>query len=172
MRADSHAEAPDEVVMLTLRRDTSTPEAILGVLEINGKRLHTIERPWVPDPECPAGRPFYSCVPAGVYRVEPFKMPSGEKAYVISNPVAGVHALPFQIPKPQRDKLRSRITIRAANYAFEAVDAIGLGMERTKTSVGWKLERSLDAMNVARTVINQTLDLTLVIEDAGGASPG
>jgi hypothetical protein len=94
-------------------------------------------------------------------------MPSGEKAYVISNPVAGVHALPFQIPKTQREILRSRVTIRAANYAFEAIDAIGVGMERTKTSVGWKLERSLDALNVLRTTINQTLDLTLVIEDGG-----
>ena len=92
-------------------------------------------------------------------------MPSGEKAYVISNPVAGVHALPFQIPKPQREKLRSRVTIRAANYAFEAVDAIGLGMERVKTSVGWKVERSLDAMNQLRTSINQSLDLTLIVED-------
>jgi hypothetical protein len=158
--------------MLTLRRDTTTPEAILGILTIGDKRLHTIERPWVPHPDCPAGAPYVSCVPPGVYRVEPFKMPSGEKAYVISNPVAGVHALPFQIPKPQRDKLRSRHTIRAANYAFEAVDAIGLGMERVKTSVGWKVERSLDAMNVVRTTINQALDLTLVIEDAGGSSAG
>lgn len=155
--------------MLTLRRDTSTPDAILGILIVGDKRLHTIERPWVPSPDCPAGEPYRSCVPVGVYRVEPFKMPSGEKAYVISNPVAGVHALPFQIPKPQREKLRSRHTIRAANYSFEAVDAIGVGLERTKTSVGWKLERSLDALNVLRTVINQTLDLTLVIED-GGAS--
>lgn len=158
--------------MLTLRRDTSTPEAVLGILMVADKRLHTIERPWVPHPDGgPAGAPYVSCVPAGVYRVEPFKMPSGEKAYVISNPVAGVHALPFQIPKPQRDKLRSRVTIRTANYAFEAVDAIGLGMERTKTSVGWKLERSLDALNVLRTMINQSLDLTLVIEE-GGACAG
>lgn len=157
--------------MLTLRRDTSTPEAILGILTVGDKRLHTIERPWAPHPDCPAGLPYVSCVPPGVYRVEPFKMPSGEKAYVISNPVAGVHALPFQIPKPQREKLRSRVTIRAANYAFEAVDAIGLGMERVKTSVGWKVERSLDAMNVVRTTINQALDLTLVIED-GGPSAG
>jgi hypothetical protein len=154
--------------MLTLRRDTSTPEAILGTLEVNGKKLFTIERPWIPHPAGgPAGAPYVSCVPAGTYRVEPFKMPSGEKAYVISNPIAGVHALPFQIPKPQREILRSRVAIRAANYAFEAIDAIGVGMERTKTSVGWKLERSLDAMNQLRTTINQTLDLTLVIEDGG-----
>lgn len=157
--------------MLTLRRDTATPEAVLGILMVADKRLHTIERPWVPHPDCPAGAPYVSCVPAGVYRVEPFKMPSGEKAYVISNPIAGVHALPFQIPKPQRDKLRSRVTIRAANYAFEAVDAIGIGKDRTKTSVGWKVERSLDAMNELRTVIDKALDLTLVIEE-GGACAG
>lgn len=157
--------------MLTLRRDTSNPEATLGVLEVDGKKLFTIEKPWVPHPDGgPAGALFVSRVPAGIYKVEHFKMPSGEKAYVISNPMAGVHQLPFQIPKPQRDLLRSRITIRAANYAFEAVDAIGIGMQRVKTSMGWKLERSLDAMNVLRTVVDSKLDLTLIIEDAGGPS--
>lgn len=159
-------------MMLTLRRDTSAPDAVLGTLEVNGKKLFTIERPWKPHPEGgPAGAPYVSCVPTGIYRMEPFKMPSGEKAYVISNPVAGVYALPFQIPKPQREMLRSRVTIRAANYAHEAVDAIGVGLDRTKTSAGWKLERTLDALNILRTTINSALDLTLVIED-GGASAG
>lgn len=159
-------------MMLTLRRDTSCSEATLGVLEVEGKKLFTIEPPWVPHPEGgPAGALFVSRIPAGAYRVEPFKMPSGEKAYIISNPAAGVHQLPFQIPKPQRHTCRSRITIRAANYAFEAIDAIGVGLARTKTPMGWKLERSLDAMNVLRTVINKELDMTLVIED-GGHSTG
>lgn len=155
-------------MMLTLRRDTSSPEATLGVLEVGQHKLHTIEPPWVPHPNGPAGSPYVSRVPAGVYKVEPFKMPSGEKAYVLSNPVAGVFRMPFDIPKPRRAELRSRVTIRAANYAFEAVDAIGVGVERTKTSVGWKVERSLDAMNVLRTVIDRALDLTLVIEEAPG----
>lgn len=160
-------------MILTIRREPSAPDATIGTLEVVGKKLFTIEPGWVPHPAGgPAGAPYVSRVPAGTYRMEPFKMPSGEKAYVISNPVAGVFALPFQIPKPQRGMLRSRVTIRAANYAFEAVDAIGVGLERTKTSMGWKLERSLDALNILRTVVNQTLDLTLVIEDAGGQSAG
>jgi hypothetical protein len=99
-------------------------------------------------------------------------MPSGERAYVISNPTLGVFQLPFHVPKPQRSTARARITIRAANYAFEADNAIGVGMQRIKTQVGWKLERSLDAMNILRTVINNALDLTLVIEDSGGTSLG
>lgn len=159
-------------MMLTLRRDTSTPDAVLGTLQVGDKKLHTIERPWKPHPNGgPAGAPYESCVPIGVYRVEPFKMPSGEKSYVLSNPAAGVYKLPFEIPKPQREQLRSRVTIRAANYSFEAVDAIGIGVERTKTSVGWKVERSLDAMNILRTMIDRALDLTLIIED-GGPSAG
>jgi hypothetical protein len=159
-------------MMLTLRRDTTDPEATLGVLEVDGKKLFTIERAWVPHPAGgPAGAPYVSRVPAGVYKLEHFKMPSGEKAYVISNPVAGVHQLPFHVPRTQRNLVRSRVTIRAANYADEAVDAIGVGLQRVKTSLGWKLERSLDAMNVLRTTVNSTLDLTLVIEDAGGSSP-
>lgn len=158
--------------MLTLRRDTRGPGETLGVLEVDGKKLFTIEPPWVPHPAGGvAGAPFVSCVPPGVYRMEPFKLPSGEKGYVLSNPNAGVYKLPFEIPKSHRDMSRSRIIIRAANYAFEAVDAIGVGLQRSKTSVGWKLERSLDALNILRTTINSTLDLTLVIEDAGGPRP-
>jgi hypothetical protein len=159
-------------MMLTLRRDTSHPDATLGVLDLgDGKKLFTIEPPWVPHPSGgPAGAPFVSRVPAGVYRIEPFKMPSGEKGYVLSNPTAGVFKMPFDIPKGMREKLRSRVTIRAANYAFEAVDAIGVGMERTRTSVGWKLERSLDALNVLRTTLGTALDLRLLIEDVGGPS--
>jgi len=155
-----------------LRRDISNPEATLGVLEIEGgKKLHTIEPPWIEHPAGgPAGAPYVSRIPAGAYRLEPFKLPSGEKGYILSNPQLGVFQLPWNIPKPQREALRSRITIRAANYAFEAVDAIGVGCERTKTAVGWKLERSLDALNILRTTINSAIDLTLVIEDVGGAS--
>ena len=156
--------------MLTLRRDTSCADATLGTLEVQGKKLHTIEPQWVPHPAGgPAGAPFVSRIPAGSYKLGPFKLPSGERGYVISNANLGVYQLPFHVPKPQRDVLRSRVTIRAANYAFEAVDAIGVGMQRVKTSMGWKLERSLDAMNILRTTINSTLDLTLVIEDAGGS---
>jgi len=159
-------------MMLTLRRDTSTPEAILGTLTVGDKKLFTIEKPWVPHPKGgPAGASYESCVPPGVYRLEPFKQPSGEKSYVLSNPSAGVYKLPFEIPKPQREQFRSRVTIRAANYGFEAVDAIGIGVERTKTSVGWKVERSLDGMNILRTMIDRALDLTLIIED-GGPSAG
>jgi hypothetical protein len=157
--------------MLTLRRDMSTPEATLGVLEVNGKKLFTIEPGWVPHPDGgPAGALFRSRIPAGTYRLEHFKLPSGEKGYILSNPVAGVFKMPHEIPKAQREHLRSRVTIRAANYAFEAVDAIGVGLERVKTSLGWKLERSLDGMNQLRTVVNSALDLTLVIEDVGGPS--
>lgn len=160
-------------MMLTLRRDISGPEATLGVLSIDEKKLHTIESPWVPHPSGgPAGAPYVSRVPAGVYKLEPFKLPSGERAYVLSNPILGVFQLPYEVPRPQREMLRSRITIRAANYAFEADNAIGVGMQRVKTQVGWKVERALDAMNILKTCLGTTLDLSLLIEDAGGTSAG
>jgi hypothetical protein len=154
-------------MMLTLRRDTSAPDATLGVLEVQGKRLFTIERGWVEHPEGgPAGAPYVSRIPPGQYRLEAFKLPSGEKGYILSNPANGVFRMPFDVPKEQRDRVRARVTIRAANYAFEAVDAIGVGMQRVKTPLGWKLERSLDAMNTLRTVIDKALDLQLLIEES------
>jgi hypothetical protein len=154
-------------VILALRRDTKGTDCTLGILEIDGKKLNTLEPPWIPHPGGGrAGAPFVSCVPAGVYRVEPYKRPCGERAWILSSPELGVFQLPFEIPREQRGKARSLVTIRAANYAYDAIDAIGIGMNRVKTSVGWKLERSLDAMNILRTVVNGSLDLTLRIEDA------
>lgn len=161
-------------MMLTLKRDTIGPDCTLGILSVGeDKKLHTIEQPWVPHPSGgPAGAHYVSRVPAGMYRLERFKMPSGEQTLVLSNPQSGVFPLPFNIPKLQREQLRSRITIRAANYAFEADNAIGVGMQRVKTQMGWKVERSLDAMNVIRTSLNGSLDLQLLIEDSGGDSAG
>lgn len=158
-------------MMLTLRRDTSNQDAVLGVLEVAGNKLHTLEKPWVENPNGgKGGAQFVSCLPPGIYRLEPFKLPSGERGYVVSNPNLDVFKMPFEIPKQKQTAARARVTIRAANYAFDAVDAIGVGMQRTKTPHGWKLERSLDAVNVLRTTINGALDLQLVIEEA--TSPG
>jgi hypothetical protein len=154
-------------VILALRRDTKAPDCFLGVLQIEDKKLHTLEPPWIPDPAGgKAGAPFISCVPAGLYKIESHKRPCGERAWILSSPELGVYQLPFQIPREQRGKARALVTIRAANYAYDAIDAIGIGTNRVKTNIGWKLERSLDAMNILRTVVNGTLDLALRIEDA------
>jgi hypothetical protein len=154
-------------VILAIERDTRGPDYTLGILHVEGKKLHTIEPPWVPSPTGGrAGAPFISCVPAGLYKIEPYKRPCGERAWILSSPELGVYQLPFEVPREQRGRARSLVTIRAANYAYDAVDAIGVGTARVKTNVGWKLERSLDALNILRTVVNGTLDLTLRIEDA------
>lgn len=154
-------------MILALRRDTKGPDCILGILEVQDKKLHTLEPPWVPHPAGgKAGAPFISCIPAGIYRLEPHKRPCGERAWILSSPELGVFRLPFEVPREQREKARSLVTVRAANYAYDAVDAIGVGCARIKTQLGWKLERSLDAMNILRTLINSTLDITLRIEDA------
>lgn len=159
--------------MLTLKRDTVAPDCILGTLTVGPHKLYTIEKPFVPNEHGgKAGAPFISCVAAGVYRIEPHKLPSGERTYILSNPSADVFMMPYEIPKSRNGACRARVTIRAANYAFEAVDGIGVGTERCKTKLGWKLERSLDAMNQIRTILGMTFDLQLLIEDTGGVSAG
>ncbi len=152
-------------MMLTLRRDMSGPDVTLGVLEVGEHKLFTIEKPFVPNEQGgKAGAPFISCLPKGVYKLQAFKLPSGEKGYVVSNPSMDVFQMPYEVPKQRNGACRARVTIRAANYAFEAVDAIGIGIQRQKTQLGWKLERSLDGMNILRTVLGSTIDLQLVIE--------
>jgi hypothetical protein len=154
-------------VILALKRDTKASDCILGVLTVGDHKLFTIEPPWIPNPNGGrAGAPYVSCVPAGLYKVEPFKRPCGERAWILSSPELGVFQLPFEVPREQRPRARTLVMIRAANYAYDAVDAIGVGVNRVKTNVGWKLERSLDALNVLRTCINGCLELSLRIEDA------
>lgn len=152
-------------MILSLRREVSGPDCTVGVLEVNGKKIYTIERGWVANPAGgKAGAHFISCLPKGTYRLEPFKFPSGEKGYVVSNPQMDVYKTPFDVPKPRKEACRATVAIRTAHYAHEAVDAIGVGLRRIKTAHGWKLEHSLDALNVIRTTLNGSLDLTLVIE--------
>jgi len=159
-------------MMLTLKRDTVAPDCVLGTLTIgDSHKLYTIEKPFVPNAHGgKAGAPFISCLPAGVFRLEPHKLPSGERVYIVSNSALDVFQMPYEVPKSRNGACRSRVTIRAANYAFEAIDSIGVGTERVKTKLGWKLERSLDAMNQVRTILGSTFDLQLVIEDSGGAT--
>jgi hypothetical protein len=152
--------------LLELRRDQVAPDCIMGILALGDHKLHTIEPPWIPNPAGgKAGAPFVSCVPPGLYRVEPYKRPCGERTWILSAPELGVFRLPWEI-QGRRESFRSLVTIRAAHYAYDAVDAIGVGLSRTKDRAGWKLERSLDAMNQLRTLINGSFDVRLKIEES------
>lgn len=161
------------MLLMLLVRDTFTTEETLGVMTIFERRLQTIEKPWIPNanPLGKAGAPFISCIPPGLYKVERFTRPSGEKALILSAPDLGVYQKPWDIP-PALGKAgtpeclaRALCLVHAANWAHELHGCIGPGFDRKKESNGWMVRRSREAMNLIRTVIGSELDIKLKIEE-------
>jgi hypothetical protein len=167
-------------MMLTLTRDQYLSDCTLGVLEVNGKKFYTIERPWLPDPVGHAGRKYRSCICEGVFMLEPYPRPSGEKAFIVSNPLLDVYRFPADVPRGREENTRTLILIHAANYAWDVIGCIGPGLQRVKTNNGrdWMVTDTREAMNQIRTLLNSTYNLTLTIqgsstiEGAGGRSGG
>ena len=147
---------------LFLTREQYLADCTLGVLSAGPHKIFTLEPPWLAGPGR-GGVHHYSCVPVGSYRVRPYARPSGEKVWLLSNAALDVFELPAD--GKLRDGARSLVMIHAAVYPHDVIDGIGVGTNRMKTSLGWMLENSRDAMNRLRTAVGSTLDLTLVIGD-------
>lgn len=62
-----------------------------GVLVVNGIPLVTIERPWLPMEKYPAGKPSFSCVPPGRYKLVKAYSPKYKKEmWYLENKELGV----------------------------------------------------------------------------------
>lgn len=154
------------MILGTLIRDTFTEHETLGVLTLAERRVQTIEKPWVPHPGGgKGGANFISCIPPGLYKLERFTRPSGEKALIISNPELGVYQRDWDVPAALKGLVRTLCLIHAANWAHELHGCIGPGFNRAKDRNGWMVQRSREAMNLVRTVIGSELELRLKIEE-------
>lgn len=98
----------------------------LGVLYCADKRLHSLERPWLPD--APGGTPSLSCVPAGTYKLIAHSRPNGDDVLALVNPGLGVYYLPQDRPHKVG---RFLILIHPANYVDEIEGCIAPGMGRS-----------------------------------------
>lgn len=148
-----------------LTRDPIQPSdtCTLGVMVINERKFFTMERPWIPDPDGGiGGKPWYSCIPAGIYRLERRETEARGKHFIISNPLHGVYRYPSDIPTGIR--ARSLILIHPANWAEELHGCIAPGKSRIKAEGRWMVTESRAAMNELRTLIGNQLDLTLEIQ--------
>lgn len=151
-------------MQLTLTRDTKTPELLLGILEVEGHKFHTLE-------------PVSSAVPAGQYRVRAHRRPSGEQCFEITCPQLGVYESPLHIPPSRRDSAISQVHIRAGEFWWHVDGSIALGKNREHTVVKgaigavktWRVTESLSAMNELRTVIGRCWDIQLVVIEGGAA---
>lgn len=155
---------------LLLIRDIDQPATYctLGTLQINGRKFHTIERPWLPNPAGAGGTPQTSCIPIGTYRLEPRETEARGKHWILCNRALGIYAQPQDIPASQSWG-RSLVLIHAANWAHELLGCIAPGKTRFLENGEWMVKYSRDAMNELRTLLGNQIDLSLTIQ-IGGAT--
>lgn len=158
-------------MILSLSRDTQTAECTLGILEVAGRKFHTIERPWIPNPDGgKSGKKYESCVAPGVYRLERWNSIKFGQVFILSNPVLDVYMLPSDVPKGREAATRTLVLIHVGNYVHDVIGCVAVGKERVKTAREWMVQRSKEAMNEVRMLVGTRVDLSLVI--TGGAGGG
>ena len=157
---------------LFLTRDLREGQCTLGVWVVGGHKLHTMERAWLPDPDGGrSGRRFESCVSDGTYKLEPHRSEKYPLAWALVNPELDVYHYPADVPPSRRAQARQTILVHPANYWYDLLGCIGPGRSRAKVNGEWMVAASRDAMNILKTVIGATLDVTLTIQWAEGVRP-
>lgn len=112
--------------------------------------LAGIERPWI-DAPTPGGKPFASCVPAGVYDIRPHTRGSGAEVIALINPDLGVHYLDSDRP-PEGG--RFLILMHVANWASDVVGCIGPGKYHADSSKGRMVASSKSSMKTVMDYID------------------
>lgn len=147
----------------TLYRWNSTPIVTLGVMHVDDFRCHTIERPWIPDEEWTGGLKRESCVPDGVYALEPYTRTNGDEVYMLVNPLLGVWGYEDDIPDDRMG--RSKILLHLANFRKDIICCIGPGFTQTEhPEHGQMVGNSRAAMFEITERLNQEVDNTMEIK--------
>jgi len=116
----------------------------IGELRVGDALLYTIERPWKPARNHPAGTPFESCVPDGIYELEAHDTEAHPRTYCLINELLGVTHGHTSISK------RWACLLHVANRAREVSGCIGPGLQVGVIDREWAVLRSRDAMNILR----------------------
>jgi hypothetical protein len=112
---------------LTLERYSYATTETEGDLHLEGYSFATLERPWIPW-AVSGGKPFSSCVPDGVYLLEPFIRNNAEHVYSLRSEENGVF-----VTKEQADFAgggRYACLLHSANFVYQVVGCIAPGMSR------------------------------------------
>lgn len=136
-------------------------------MEAAGRRFHTIERPWVADPNGGlGGKKYESCVPPGMYRLRHRDTPKYGKHFILSNPTLDVYELPADVPRGRETSTRTLVLIHVGNYWHDVIGCIAVGKQRTRDGRDWMVTDSRAAMNELRMVTQSVFDLHLDIREA------
>lgn len=122
--------------MITLERFAYGPDATLGRLVLDGSLFYTVERPWLDN------APFKSCIPEGIYQVEPYSSPKYPDVWEITD-----------VPE------RTHILIHVANYSKDVQGCIGVGMGLNTSD--WMVTHSRNAITLLRTKLPEEFELNI-----------
>lgn len=157
---------------LILTRDFRDETCTLGVIESFGRKLQTMERPWVPSLLSVAGTKGISCVAPGKYRLMPHNSEAHPNVWALVNPMLDVYHWDGDVPIARRNIARTVVLIHSANYASELRGCIAPGLARAHPPAGsgpgpkgWMVQRSRDALNQLRNIINGKIDVWLTITE-------
>lgn len=108
---------------ITLTRYQSTSDGTFGQMIVGDKMFYTVERAWLNN------KPFFSCVPAGLYRLVPHKSPKFGDVFCLVSDTLQVTRYEEQHSK------RYSCLIHAANYARNVQGCIGVGEKHVNSMV-------------------------------------
>ena len=135
-------------------------DCTLGILALDPFRCHTIERPWIPA-DSPGGKPFESCVPTGIYHLEPFTRPSGDEVYMLVNEDLGVFRFEHDLGDSGG---RYLVLIHKGNWSKDVVGCVAPGLTQTvdqsqNPMVGSSARAMRKVMEALDSEINNTLEI-------------
>lgn len=123
----------------------------LSIAHIGDFRCHFIERPWIDD-GTPGGKSFQSCIPDGLYNLEKFTRPGGDKVYMLVDEAKGVYRYEHDVPGDTREEKRQNgrwlILWHSGNVVTDVVGCGAPGTGQAWQSAGNPMvTRSRIAMN-------------------------
>jgi hypothetical protein len=135
------------VSVATLTRVAYLSTVTLGFLDLGGRLIPTLERPWIPNPHGRGGLPRESCIPDGEYRLEPFDGTRFRNVYRLSNHSLGVYEATRPIGQTWG---RTAILFHAGNSVDDVIGCIAVGMAHSVNGGRNVLVRSGEAVNILR----------------------
>lgn len=150
---------------LELFRDYRDQGCTLGSIDSFGRRLQTMERPWVPSPGSVAGTKGVSCVAPGRYKLVRHNSEAHPNVWALVNAMLDVYHFESEVPPERRGRARTAVLIHSANWAEELRGCIAPGKDRVRDGLAWKVERSRDALNEFRNILSGKLDVWLTINE-------
>lgn len=139
---------------LLLERKPTTPIHTEGFLSWPGGVVCTMERPWIENSDgSKGGKPYKSCVPAGVYKLVPHRRgKDGKKVVALINEELGVFYLKDDMLAAGKGG-RFLILIHIANWVKDIVGCIGPGRWKSDSAKGRMVSSSGPAMKMIMSYI-------------------